>query len=527
MSRWAVAPEYRCGRKPGGKNKPKLPGMPPPAHAKFRPPMYEYFFEPQPGAPYDLDYPRVTAWLNGCLEARRHDELAAWVREFSQESLFFFCYFILGLRGLNHPWLVARVREVQAGHDSTLDLWFRESWKSTLLSYALPIWQIAHGPEITIGLFSHSRAIAKGFLRRIKTTLETNRLLSLAWPHVFYGDPVKQSPKWSEDDGLIVRRKGVYAEATIEAWGVVDSQPTSKHFSCRIYDDVVVPESVATLEQIAKTRERFELSHNLGRRGGEVRVIGTRYDYADLYGTLIDRGGWKVRRYPATDAEGNPILHTPEELAEKRRQMGSYIYSAQMELNPLAREAQVFRRGWFPTEATAPPTLVDQVRYWDRAGTEARKARPGGSWTAGVRMATDRQGCFWILDVIRFQGSPAEVEARIQTVAAQDGQRVRIGIEQDPGAAGKAEAEGHARRLAGYDVRLNAVHESKGLRARPFAAQAETGNVRLLRGAWNDAYLQELERFDGSEGCMADQVDASSGAFLLLSRPVGVGVFKW
>lgn len=496
----------------------------PPQSSQRKP---RYVFDVQPGARYDLDYPKVTAHLNCLLDEGKYEEFYDWLRKFSRTSLFFFAYYILGLRGLNHPWLVARVREVQAEHDNTLDLWFREAWKSTLLSYALPIWEITQDPETTICIFSHTRSIAKGFLRRIKTTLETNKLLSLTWPDIFYANPAAESKKWSEDEGLIVRRKGVYAESTVEAWGVVDAQPTSKHFAVRDYDDVVTPESVTTVDQIEKTKDRYELSHNLGRRGGTMRVIGTRYAKGDLYGTLIDQEQLKVRKYSATGPDGQPVLHTPEQLAAKRATMSSWIYSCQMDQEPMAKSDQVFQRGWFPIVEACPTTLVDEIRYWDRAGTDARKARPGGSWTVGVRLAKSRQGQYFIRDVVRKQLSPLGVEELLANTASQDGPRVRIGIEQDPGQAGKAEAERQVRLLAGYQARVNAVHESKGVRAKPFAAQCEAGNVFLVRAPWNETYLRELEDFDGSEGCMADQVDASSGAFLLLTKPSRAGAFSW
>ena len=50
------------------------------------------------------------------------------------------------------------------------------------------------------------------------------------------------------------------------------------------------------------------------------------------------------------------------------------------------------------------------------------------------------------------------------------------------------------------------------------SAQAEASNVKLVRRTWNDEYLKELQNFDGSDGCVADQVDASSGAFHLLTN---------
>jgi predicted phage terminase large subunit-like protein len=194
-----------------------------------------------------------------------------------------------------------------------------------------------------------------------------------------------------------------------------------------------------------------------------------------------------------------------------------------------------FKKEWFEI-VEAAPAGGDEIRYWDRAATEASKAGPHASWTAGVRLCRCANDVFYVTDVKRFQGSPLTVETTIRNTATQDGQRVRIGIEQDPGQAGKAEAYSQVRNLAGFNVRLNAVHEAKGLRARPVSAQAEAGNIKIVRGCWNDAYLNELENFSGSDNCVADQVDATSGAFHLLVRAkvagdrsahCGVRLFGW
>ncbi|HDS00475.1 MAG TPA: terminase [candidate division Zixibacteria bacterium] len=184
-----------------------------------------------------------------------------------------------------------------------------------------------------------------------------------------------------------------------------------------------------------------------------------------------------------------------------------------------------FQRPWFEI-VNAAPALEEEIRYWDRAATETKPGQEKkASWTAGVRIGRDSRGIFYVTDICRFQGSPMKVEETIKNVASQDGHKVKVGIEQDPGQAGKAEALGYARLLAGYSVVLNPVREAKGIRARPLSAQAEAGNIKLVRAGWNDAYLNELENFDGSEGCVSDQTDASSGAFHLLTNIKQAGVW--
>jgi predicted phage terminase large subunit-like protein len=255
----------------------------------------------------------------------------------------------LGRLDAHCRWVFDRCCEVQAEPDGYLDLWAREHWKSSIITFALTIQDILRDPEVTVGIFSHTRPIAKAFLRQIKQEFERNERLKRWFPDVLWADPRNDSPKWSEDEGITVKRKGNPKEATVEAWGLVDGQPTSKHFSKLVYDDVVTRESVTTPEMMAKTTDALALSYNLGARGGVRRFIGTRYHFNDSYRTVIERGTVKPRLYPATvdgTVEGEPVFMTRAELAEKRRDMGPYVFGAQMLLDPTADDKQGFKLEW-------------------------------------------------------------------------------------------------------------------------------------------------------------------------------------
>jgi len=167
-------------------------------------------------------------------------------RQLAQSDLFFLLVYALGRADLNRDWYFARCREVQAAPNGYLDLWGREHGKSSLITFGLTIQDILNDPEITVGIFSYSRPIAKAFLRQIKVEFETNEMLRSLFPDILWANPQRDSPKFSEDDGIIVRRKGNPKESTVEAWGLVDSTPVSKHFRLMVYDDVVTGESVST-----------------------------------------------------------------------------------------------------------------------------------------------------------------------------------------------------------------------------------------------------------------------------------------
>jgi len=209
----------------------------------------------------------------------------------------------------------------------------------------------------------------------------------------------------------------------------------------------------------------------------------------------------------------------------------SYLESL-AELDPVTRaqylegnwdvlpQGDCFKREWFGTTLPDRPAfLTHWVRYWDKAATEG-----GGDWSAGVLMGRGA-GLFFILDVVRGQWSWAARNTVMQQKAAEDARscpRYSIWLEQEPGSGGKESALRSIAELAGYDVHAETVTGSKRVRANPFAAQCEVGNVKLIEGAWNAAYLSELAAFTGDDkrDVHDDQVDASSGAFAKLAVAV-------
>ena len=266
-----------------------------------------------------------------------------------------------------HPWLYARCREVEAEPDECLDLWAREHYKSTVITFAGIIQEVIRNPEITIGIFSHTRPIAKKFLLQIKQEIEQNEELRLTFPDVFWADPKRDAPragkKWNEER-LDLKRKGNPKEGTIEAWGLVDGQPIGAHFALRVYDDVVTRESVTTPDQVAKTTAAWELSDNLGARGedGVARRwhIGTRYSFADTYNAILEKKALKPRIYPATDdglPSGRPVLLPPDVWEKKKRDQGAATIACQMLQNPAAGTQAMFDREQLKFIDIRPSTL--------------------------------------------------------------------------------------------------------------------------------------------------------------------------
>lgn len=301
---------------------------------------------------------------------------------------------------IDNQFAFERCREVEADPNGHVDLWAREHWKSSIITFGLTLQSILKDPEITIGIFSHTRPIAKAFLRLLMREIENNRTLHAAFPDIFHGSDVRAYAKFSEDDGVIIKRKTNPNEATIEAWGLVDGMPVSKHFKVLLYDDVVVQGSVTTPEMIDKTRTALELSYNLGTTDGARRMAGTRYHFNDVYRTVIDRGTFKAREYPGRVGgveEGQSVVWSDETHAEKRAAQGPYTYASQILLNPKADALQGFRREWLRYYKR----LVPESLNWYLCVDAASSKKKGSDFTAMWAIGLGKDGNYYCVPEVR------------------------------------------------------------------------------------------------------------------------------
>lgn len=198
-------------------------------------------------------------------------------------------------------------------------------------------------------------------------------------------------------------------------------------------------------------------------------------------------------------------------VARDRKVMGSYASAGQMQQRPAPREGGMFKRSWFEIVDAAPATRR-KVRRWDLAGTDS-KAGGDPDWTVGL-LLSEHAGIYYVEDVTRIREAAAGVERTIKATAMQDGKPVPIVLPEDPGSAGKSYASYLVRLLAGWNARAERETGSKEVRATPVSAQAEAGNIKLVRAPWNQEFLEEVSMFPNA--AHDDHVDALSGAFAAL-----------
>lgn len=222
--------------------------------------------------------------------------------------------------------------------------------------------------------------------------------------------------------------------------------------------------------------------------------------------------------------EDNPALMNAdpdylEKLENMPRVERERLRGGNWDVRPAAGD--YFQRGKLPIIDALPHDITWTVRAWDLAATSPSKSNPDPDWTRGVRMSGTKSGKVIIEDIVGLRGPPGDVEDLLEAVASQDGRKVPVGLWQDPASAGKAYAASLVKLLSGYDVRVEPASQNKEAYARPLSAQALHGNVFLLRGDWNEAFIREAERFPGPGH--DDMIDAASLAFFLKPMPAKAG----
>lgn len=166
-----------------------------------------------------------------------------------------------------------------------------------------------------------------------------------------------------------------------------------------------------------------------------------------------------------------------------------------------------------------PTDIILWARGWDLAATsEDEDGDP--AYTAGVLIGKRKNGRYIIADVINRRSDSAEVRELIKMTCITDRAkhgRVVARLPQDPGQAGKDQAQSFLKFLSGFIVKIVPESGDKVTRAEPLSAQwlglegMDKGNVDVLIADWNEMYFNQMESFPQSK--FKDMVDASSSAF--------------
>jgi predicted phage terminase large subunit-like protein len=402
--------------------------------------------------------------------------------------------------------------------------------KSLGVSVAWPAWTWAQKPRGALA-GPHVRWLFASYAQTlsIRDSVKCRRLIESPWYQANWGDRLKLTSDQNTKIRFDNDAHG-YRLATS-----VDGALTGEGGDIVVVDDphnVREAESEAVRNSVLSWWDEAMSTRLNDPRTGAYVVIMQRVHEKDLSGHILARNhGWDHLCIPARYEPDHPHAYAKDrrkaagellwparvgetELSTLERSLGSYGSAGQLQQRPAPREGGLFKRHWFKIVRAAPAGLT-RVRAWDLAATEAKQGTTP-AYTAGLKMGRAVNGDLYIEDVRRDRLSPGGVEAMIVNTAKQDGKECRISLPQDPGQAGKAQAQYLIRQLQGFNARATPETGDKLTRAEPVSAQAEAGNIYLVEGDWNDAFLNEVASFPN--GAFKDQVDAMSRAFMEVAK---------
>ncbi len=236
-----------------------------------------------------------------------------------------------------------------------------------------------------------------------------------------------------------------------------------------------------------------KLTDNEAMMKHNPEYLGTLKAMSEFDQEQLLNGNWKIKR-----SAGHYF---------KRSKIGQMFHA-------MPRDVIKWVRAW-DLAATAPGELEEAEGSPQAMRSNSRK--DDSAYTAGVLLGKRSNGRYIVADVINVRENGADVRQLVLNTAASDNAfygNVTVRLPQDPGQAGKDQAQSFVRMLGGYTVSVALESGDKVTRAEPFSSQWLAGNVDVMVASWNDDYFRQLENFP--VGKLKDMVDASANAFIEL-----------
>lgn len=419
--------------------------------------------------------------------------------------------------------VVARAHRRDPGFTRIILLTPPRHGKSSLISQYTPAWWLGNSPDERVLLTSYSDRFAALWGRRARDVF---------WEHApkVFGLSARASHAATDDWGISGHTGTM---ATAGTGGTI----TGRGADLLIVDDPVKDAKEAESET---QRERIwdwwqSTAASRLEPNGVAIVVMTHWHQDDLAGRLVKEmanGGeqWTVIRMPAIatkdevwsdgswkwERKAGEALWSKrfdvEKLEAIRRRSGSKWWNALYQQQPSPPSGTVAQREWFPIVGALPQHGLVRCRFWDCASTEKKAgSAQDPDWTVGALVAwMPSKKVGFIEHIIRFRGTPGRVNDVILQTAKMDGPSVRIREEEEGGSSGKAVTTARKKALAGYRYKGIKASGSKASNWEPFLIQAEGGNIAMLQGDWNRAFLDEAMSVPQGHD---DQMDAVAGGF--------------
>ena len=397
--------------------------------------------------------------------------------------------------------------------------------KSTIGSVMFPAWLWTLEQGLRFCNATYAQTLSNDLSLKCRTIIESDKYKRLFPEMQLKPDANQKSLYYNTGKGY---RFATSVQGTI----------TGLHFHIICVDDPLSPKEAGSPVKTEAANDWFNSTLStrwVDKNIGTMILIMQRLSEDDCTAHLLENGRSNIKhiclpaeltddvrpinlREKYVDGLLDPLRMTKKFLKAFEETNGSYVYAGQMLQTPTPPSGGMFDTNELEViDMVDPKDIIDTWRSWDKAGTDANKKKnPDACYTAGAKLHKLRDGTIVVADMVRGRWNADVREKVILKTAHKDKRKTNIIIEQEPGSGGKESAQNTIRMLSGFKVIKERPQGDKIFRADPFSVQVNNGNVKMLRGAWNKEFINEMKHFPLSR--FKDQIDAASMAFARLNR---------
>ena len=385
-------------------------------------------------------------------------------RNKARRSLHYLCCEMLGYRDVKwdvHSEIIENLQKFQGGEDhidargqvtyvptvplweltgprNTLILYPRGHLKTTIITIAHAIQWILNYPNVRILISTATGDQCKKMLLEIKAHFQFNKQFRYHFSD--YCPLAKRAADFGSQEEFTVPNRTIHRKEPTISTCSVGKVIAGAHYEVIKSSDLVDKENVKTPSQIADVISHYGYLNPLLERSevpphnGWMDVEGTRYDFGDLYGRLLDAGSYRtVIRPRAGEDTVWPARFPVTELRRIEKEVGPYIFSCQYRNRPIPPEGGLCDPKdivFMPRQAMGQ--IMPMLRLHctiDLHGLEP--ARNYNDYTVLTVHGFDRDGRMYVPDIRRGRFSPHDVIWHIFDIHNRYPMLVDFKIEKD------------------------------------------------------------------------------------------------
>ncbi len=289
----------------------------------------------------------------------------------------------------------------------------RGSFKTSCVTIGFTLQLMLQNPDLRVMIDSEVFDKSRAFINEIKGHLEDNEAYRNIFKtlHGMYPDSRKSSDKWTDSELNVSARKRKAKEPNITAAGIGTTK-VGMHYDVIIADDLHSEKNITTKESIDAVIDHYRFLLSLLEPDGIMIIIGTRWDYNDLYQHIIDNESHRFTIYARQAIRPDGSLFFPERLTKEfldntRTSQNAYIFSCQYQNLPVDDKSATFKNSQI---RRIDGDFIDgKPINWFLMVDPAISQEKTADYTAMVVAGMDGERNIYIKDIVRARMMPSEI----------------------------------------------------------------------------------------------------------------------